>query len=109
MNAIFNLMSSEKWEKIKDQLYYKPSSLEKEGFIHCCTEEQVLWAAERFYNNSDEIVLLRIDTDRLESQLKFETSNEMLFPHIYGPLNLDAVVHVSLLLSNGHGVFDFVN
>ena len=109
METIFNLMSAEMWEKIKDHEYFKPASLDKEGFVHCCTEDQIVWAAERFYTNNDEIVLLKIDVSKLENPVKYEPSNNMMFPHIYGPLNLNAVVHVSLLLSNGHGVFDFVN
>jgi uncharacterized protein (DUF952 family) len=58
------------------------------GFIHCSFAGQVSATASQFYRDLAEVVVLRIDPDRLTSPVIVEAS----FPHVYGPINLDAVV-----------------
>jgi uncharacterized protein (DUF952 family) len=65
-------------------------SLEDEGFIHCSHEQQVEQTARLYYAGRDDVVVLTIDTSRLDAEVKVEGG----FPHIYGPLPLDAVVDV---------------
>jgi len=65
------------------------------GFIHCSQAEQVAGVHERFYGDvADPLRLLTIDTDLLTSpwQLDPVEGEALPFPHIYGPLNVDAVV-----------------
>jgi glutathione S-transferase len=65
------------------------------GFIHCAQAEQVDGVYDRFYSDlGGPLVILAIDTDLLTSPWQFdEVAGEPLsFPHIYGPLNVDAVV-----------------
>ena len=80
---------------------YAPSSLRDEGFIHCSTIAQVIDTANRFYRGQDDLVLLHIDESRLKAELKYEApamkhgeASGELFPHLYGELNVDAVVRV---------------
>jgi uncharacterized protein (DUF952 family) len=75
---------------------YRDDSLETEGFIHCSTPEQVIGVAnERFHGRTD-LVLLCIDPANLDAPLVCEDCYEsgQEFPHIYGPLNLNAVAGV---------------
>jgi uncharacterized protein (DUF952 family) len=69
-------------------------SLETEGFIHCSTIEQVLDVANFLAPYSEEMQLLEIDESRLAPDVKFEDAmgDGKLFPHVYGPLNRDAIV-----------------
>ena len=88
---IYHIVSRESWDAALVQGEYRAPSLITEGFIHCSDEDQVMGSAERYYRGQSGLVLLAIDERRLTAPLKYER----LFPHIYGPLNLDAVASVT--------------
>jgi uncharacterized protein (DUF952 family) len=69
-------------------------SLDTEGFIHCSTLEQVLGVANFLAPYSEEMQLLQIDESKVAPEIRFEDSmgDGRLFPHIYGPLNRDAIL-----------------
>jgi len=102
--TILHITSREAWEIAQEQGQYTAPSLTKEGFIHCSTQSQVVSVAEKFYKGQTGLVLLIIDSTRLSSDLKWEppfdgapppgVSTGEIFPHIYGPINLDAVIQV---------------
>ncbi len=73
-----------------------------EGFIHCSKEDQVAGVLKRYFPDSTSLLKLVIDPSKVSSKLIFErpkTGNEE-FPHIYGPLNLDAVLSVVAIPEN---------
>lgn len=70
-------------------------TLAEEGFIHCSTRAQVEATANRFYGDVDELVLLTIDPLKVTADIRWEPPApglDELFPHIYGPLPIAAVV-----------------
>ncbi len=69
-------------------------SLEDEGFIHCSFATQVQMIADLVYHGRRDVVLLVIDPSRLQAEVRVENTEGGVerFPHIYGPLPLDAVV-----------------
>jgi uncharacterized protein (DUF952 family) len=68
-------------------------TLQDEGFIHACRNlEQVDKVRRAFYAGLDDLILLVIDTDRLDAPVRDEAADGDVFPHIYGPLPLAAVV-----------------
>jgi uncharacterized protein (DUF952 family) len=69
-------------------------SLETEGFIHCSTIDQVIAVANFLEPYSEEMQLLEIDESKVTPEIKYEDAmnNGVLYPHIYGPLNRDAIV-----------------
>jgi len=74
---------------------YRGDTLDSQGFIHCSTSQQVIRVANALYCAQRGLVLLCIDTIRVQSEIKYENAgSEELYPHIYGPLNVDAVVQV---------------
>ena len=74
---------------------YRAPSLETEGFIHFSTKDQVLATANWLYHGQTGLVLLAVDCDRLTAPLKYdEVPGHGTFPHLYGALNIDAVVKV---------------
>ncbi|HEU5117587.1 MAG TPA: DUF952 domain-containing protein [Isosphaeraceae bacterium] len=99
MPEILHITTPEKWEQAVANGEYRVESLETEGFIHFSTLKQLPWVAESFYKDQKGLVVLRVDTERLTSPLKWENppDSEDLFPHLYGPLNLDAVTKVESL------------
>ena len=85
---VYHLVQKAHWEQVDKT--YAPPSLTTEGFIHFSTKEQVHRTYNRFYANQ-EMYLLSINTEKLLYELKFESADGELFPHLYGPLNLDAI------------------
>jgi uncharacterized protein (DUF952 family) len=82
------------WAAFDTELY-RAASLESEGFIHCSFADQLDAVIERYYNDAKEIIVLEIDTDKLMSRTLNEPStNNEIYPHIYGPINRDAIVAV---------------
>lgn len=93
---IYHVTKKKSWELALQQGFYETDSLATEGFIHNSTLEQVAGVLNRYYKNETDLVLLHIDEMLLTSPLKYELApsvNEM-FPHIFGPINLEAVVDV---------------
>jgi len=91
---------------------YAPASLRDEGFIHCSTIAQVVDTANRFYRGQDDLVVLCIEESRLMAELRYEApkmnhgeSSGEQFPHLYGELNVDAVVQVVELPCEADGSF----
>lgn len=95
---IFHIVPTETWRKALEFGIYHADSLEKEGFIHCCTKEQISEVKEMWFAGRSDLLLLEIDPQLLTVELKYEDShhNGELFPHLYGPLNLDAVSRVTI-------------
>jgi uncharacterized protein (DUF952 family) len=83
------------------------SSLNEVGFIHATTPDQTMDVLPRF-NDQKDVILLFIDGGKVKSPLKFEAARsgrEGLFPHIYGPLNIDAVYSVTSVDKGAAGKF----
>ncbi|HSV41633.1 MAG TPA: DUF952 domain-containing protein [Nocardioidaceae bacterium] len=94
---IFHVALPADWEDAQRSGSYTMSTrgvtLEQEGFIHCSWEDQVDATRSAFYADVDELLLLTIDTDLLTSPWQVdEVPGGETFPHIYGALNLEAVV-----------------
>jgi len=98
---------------------YTAHSLDEEGFIHCSTRVQVIPVANAVFKDVDEgeVILLAIDENLLTSPLRWEDpahpdpsnppeiSSAEAFPHIYGPLNVDAIVSHAPLRRDDAGSF----
>ncbi|MBL8098413.1 MAG: DUF952 domain-containing protein [Anaerolineales bacterium] len=102
-NMIYHITTKTEWQNAQTKGEYTALSLQSEGFIHCSTAKQVAPVANAFYKGQNDLVLLKLDESRIKSQVKWEAPagppadgiNESdLFPHIYGTINLDAVVSV---------------
>jgi glutathione S-transferase len=107
MATIYHLVLPSAWQLRPDESFHAPS-LEQEGFIHCSFADQVTRSANRFYADAAELLLLTIDTTRLTSPLREEVaSNGQLFPHIYGPINRDAVTAVVPMTRGSDGRWQF--
>ena len=106
--TIYHIALSTDWKKAKDNTdFYQCESLQTEGFIHCSTREQIIPVANRFYKGMEGLILLKIDDDKVEAEIKYENleGGDELFPHIYGTLNLDAVIMESEFTPEADGYF----
>lgn len=119
MPLIYHMAPGAEWEAAKQSGRYEAPSLEGEGFIHCCTAAQVEQVSNAFLKGRTGLVLLCIETDRLESDLKWEApahpdpdaqdkpDDADLFPHLYGPLNTSAVTAAATFEPGADGRFSF--
>jgi uncharacterized protein (DUF952 family) len=96
MSTIFHITTKADWESAKINGFYVAPALKEEGFIHCCHENQVEDILSKYYTDRKDILCLKIETEKLTSQYIFEWSPslEQTFPHVYGPINIDAVESV---------------
>jgi uncharacterized protein (DUF952 family) len=96
MPVIYHVTTAGDWDAARQKGFYEHPSLTAEGFIHCSQENQVAGVLERYFDGQTNLVKLVIDTDRLTSRFVFDwsPSTQDTFPHIYGPINLDAVTEI---------------
>jgi uncharacterized protein (DUF952 family) len=97
---IFHITSEQAWADAKTRGSYTADSLASEGFIHCSGAHQVAWVANQRFRGRSDLVLLHIDPARLEAPVRYENleGGRELFPHVYGPVPVSAVVDVTALL-----------
>ena len=93
MTELFHLADRQQWEAARTAGRYEISTrgrtLQEEGFIHCSQRHQVRTVADAIFAGADDLVLLTIDAERVPAPIRYEGPD---FPHIYGPLPVDAVV-----------------
>ena len=100
---IYHLTEPARWERSLAEGVHTGSTrgidLEQEGYIHCSTAEQWPGVVERYYADCPSILLLHVDETRLTSPLVYEQlgAAPAEFPHVYGPIPLDAVVEVEVV------------
>jgi uncharacterized protein (DUF952 family) len=111
---ILHITTHEDWEKAQIFGEYSAASLQSEGFIHCSTVKQTIDTANIFFKGQQGLVLLCIDENKLKSEYKYENPSGggkhtpkagNLFPHIYGPINISAVIKIVDFPSNENGLF----
>lgn len=111
MALIYHLLTPEDWQKAQVMGAYTPASLVAEGFIHASYASQIVVVAKSFSSGHVMLMLLCIDSEKVTSPVRDEAvrpsdAKEDRFPHIYGPLNIDAIVHVFHLLPSADGSFE---
>lgn len=95
MPVIYHVTTTAEWEAAKEKGAYTTPSLQAEGFIHCSADDaQVKGVLQRYFAGKTNLLKLVIDTDKLSSRFIYEWSPSTAdtFPHVYGPINLDAVI-----------------
>ncbi|HEX3713010.1 MAG TPA: DUF952 domain-containing protein [Trebonia sp.] len=114
MSRIYHIATRADWEQAQADGEYTRSSVGKtlaeEGFIHASQAAQVTGTANKFYRDvPGDLLLLVIDPGLLRAELRYDDvpGAELPFPHIYGPLNVDAVVEVRPLAPEPDGTFVF--
>ena len=112
MQTILHITTKREWQAAARSSSYQAPSLASDGFIHCSTAHQVTNTANAFYRGVQDLVLLVIDESAVTSPVKYEppadageADRNERFPHIYGPLNVDAVVRVLDFPPNPDGTF----
>jgi uncharacterized protein (DUF952 family) len=95
-DIIYHITTKQEWAAALANNFYTAPSLQIEGFIHCSTKDQVAGVLERYYAGQNNLLKLVIDVHKLTNLLKYELAPSVheLFPHVFGVINIDAVIDV---------------
>ena len=109
MSTILHITTRDAWEQALSAGAYTTPTLASEGFIHCSEPRQVARVANERFRGRQGLILLEIDPARVGAVVKHENTEggAELFPHIYGPLNLDAVTRVVPFEPDADGGFHY--
>jgi uncharacterized protein (DUF952 family) len=107
---LVHLCAGEQWSRAQALGELRPESLDSAGFVHLSTPDQVHLPANRLYRGRGDLVLLHIDPGALDSPVRWEPGvstdpQSMLFPHLYGPLPVSAVIKVTSYRPGPDGTF----
>lgn len=107
MTILLHITDRETWNAALATGSYEAASLKTEGFIHCSTPAQLLNVANTLFRGQTGLVLLFIDARRVQAEIRYEDcyATGQQFPHIYGPLKLEAVIRVTDFPPQDDGTF----
>ena len=107
MAIILHIAHDTAWREAQAQGAYRGDTLGTDGFIHCSLSEQVVPVANALYAGQADLVLLCIDEDKVAVDIRYEDcyASGQAYPHVYGPLNMDAVIDVVDFPPNTDGTF----
>ena len=105
MSVLFHIAEQPLWDAAQASGEYRVPSLDAEGFIHLSTRAQFVATANRYYLGRGDLILLEVDESALED-LRYEVStNDELFPHLYGTLAVSSVIRTHMFLPSVDGSF----
>ena len=109
MTPLFHITSDADVAAARRSGEYRPQAFAHEGFVHCSYPRQLLATANRIFGGRTGLVLMEIDPARLGCDVVDENleGGAELFPHIYGPVPLSAVVAVHPFPCGDDGRFDW--
>jgi len=112
MKTIVITSTPELWEEAQKTGEYTrstiDSTLDEVGFIHATNPDQTIAMLNRHFTERDDILLLVVDISKVKPEVKFEaplSGSGGIYPHIYGPLNVDAVIDTYTPTKDSSGKF----
>lgn len=112
MKYIYHITTPADWATAQATGQVEAASLTNEGFTHCSRQGQLLAVADRFFPGVIHLLVLAIDEEGVASWLVNEGPMGVgdpfahnVFPHVYGPIPITAVVAVVPLVAGANGRF----
>ena len=104
---LYRIADMRDWEAAQASGSFESADLTAEGFMHCCTAQQLAAVANRYYQGRESLLLLEIDETQVLAPITWEdlTNTGQLFPHIYGHIPLAAVTRCLALKPDSDGRF----
>jgi uncharacterized protein (DUF952 family) len=102
----YHLVAADYWAAQPSTTDYSPGAFDADGFIHCTDgARNLIDTANRYYRDDPRgYVALVIDTAKVRAEVRYEDA-ERIYPHIYGPLNRDAILRVAPVRRDDDGAF----
>jgi uncharacterized protein (DUF952 family) len=97
---IFHITDLVTWEKGRSNDEFISPSLFDVGFIHCCRANQIDFVLDRWFSGQANLIIVTLGLEKIKSNVKFEYSegDQESFPHIYGPIPIDAVESIKPII-----------
>lgn len=111
MVTVLHLCPAGDWAAARKSGVYRADSLDSVGFVHCSDRGTVHLPANRLYAGRDDIVLLEIDVAKLDVPVAWEPPvpddprRPEWYPHVYGPIPVEAVLGVHEFPRSADGLF----
>ena len=104
---IYHITQAEHWRAASEAGVYTPPGFAADGFIHCCTAEQIAEVIDRYFRGESDLLVLSIDPQAVAAEIRWEdlTGSGVAYPHIYGPLDVAAVQAVLPFSPEPDGAF----
>ena len=107
LKYIFKIIDVDEWQKAKQSETYLGSSKDiADGYIHFSWEDQVKGTLEKYYSNQRNLVLLKVETLKLDHLIWEQASDGNMFPHLYSSLDLSNVVDEFEITLNDDGIHE---
>ena len=107
LKYIFKIIDNDEWQKAKKSGSYSGSSKDiEDGFIHFSGEDQVLGTLEKYYSKQKNLVLLKVETLKLDHLIWEQASDGNMFPHLYSSLDLSNVVDEFQITLDNNGIHE---
>lgn len=109
-HELVHICTAGEWSSVHGAAQYRPASYDELGFVHLSTRSQVHLPANRLFAGREDLVLLQLDSAKLDAPVRWEPGvptdpHSMLFPHLYGPLPTAAVISVAEYRPGVDGTF----
>jgi uncharacterized protein (DUF952 family) len=108
VRKIYKICPASAWREAERQGVFRGSPVDiSDGYIHFSTASQVEETARKHFAGQTDLFLIAVDADALGDSLRWERSrNDELFPHLYGELDLGAVIAVHSMHARPDGFHD---
>ena len=107
LKYIFKIIDVKEWQKVKQSETYLGSSKDiEDGYIHFSGEDQVKGTLEKYYSKQENLILLKVETLKLDHLIWEQASDGNMFPHLYSSLDLFNVVDEFEINLTDNGIHD---
>ena len=105
LKYIFKIIDVDEWQKVRESDTYSGSSKDiEDGFIHFSGEDQVKGTLEKYYSKQENLILLKVETLKLDHLIWEQASDGNMFPHLYSSLDLSNVVDEFEITLDNNGI-----
>ena len=106
LKYIYKIIHKNEWALAKDKGVYLGSKKDLEdGYIHFSEEFQITGTLEKFFKGQENLLLLKVNTDKLEYLLWEQASDGNMFPHLYSPLKMNNLIEEYQINKDDKGNF----
>ena len=107
LKYIFKIIDVNEWQKVREIGTYSGSLKDiEDGFIHFSGEDQVKGTLEKYYSKQKNLVLLKVETLKLDHLIWEQASDGNMFPHLYSSLDLSNVVDEFQITLDNNGIHE---
>ena len=107
LKYIFKIIDVNEWQKVREIGTYSGSLKDiEDGFIHFSGEDQVKGTLEKYYSKQKNLVLLKVETLKLDNLIWEQASDGNMFPHLHSSLDLSNVVDEFEITLDSNGIHE---